>query len=202
MPRLNLYEQANPFRAPRASGAEFGAAPAQAMGEMGDTFAAIGERIQRREENAISDQVFREVNTQALPILSDFEKKHDIALPQALNEFQGAMQKIKADALSKAILRPEARAALERQLDNQITQYGKNAIGMRIKAGHDSMIARLNEQFDTGVNQVSAAPSVMADVIETNRQFVESRKDSMDPLTYQAALKKAQAGPIQAAVNS
>jgi hypothetical protein len=202
MPRLNLYEQANPFRAPRASGAEFGAAPAQAMGEMGDTFAAIGERIQRREENAISDQVFGEVNTQALPILSDFEKKHDIALPQALNEFQGAMQKIKADALSKANLRPEARAALERQLDNQITQYGKSAIGMRIKAGNDSMIARLNEQFDTGINQVSAAPSVMADVIETNRQFVESRKDSMDPLTYQAALKKAQAGPIQAAVNS
>lgn len=202
MPRLNLYEMANPLREPRASGAEFGAAPAQAMGEMGNTFAEIGERIQRREENAISDQVFGEVNTQALPLLNDFEKKHDIALPQALNEFQGAMQKIKADALSKATLRPEARAALERQLDNQITQYGKSAIGMRIKAGNDAMVARLNEQFDTGVNQVSAAPSIMKDVIDTNVAFVESRKDSMDPLMYQAAIKKAHAGPIQAAVNS
>jgi hypothetical protein len=123
MPRLNLYEQANPFRAPRASGAEFGAAPAQAMGEMGDTFAAIGERIQRREENAISDRVFGEVNTQARPILDDFEKNHDIAMPQALGQFESAMQKLKSDALSKANLRHEARAALERQLDNQITQY-------------------------------------------------------------------------------
>ena len=202
MPRLNLYEMANPFRSPRASGAEMGAAPAQALGEMGDAAFAIGERIQKREENAISDQAFGEVNTQALPLLNDFEKKHDIALPQALNEFQGAMQKIKADAMRKANLRPEARAALERQLDNQITQYSKSAIGMRIKAGNDAMVARLNEQFDTGVNQVGAAPSIMKDVIETNRQFVESRKDSMDPLTYQAAMRKAHAGPIQAAVNA
>ena len=202
MPRLNLYEMANPFRAPRSSGADFGAAPAQAMEGAGNAMFDIGERIQRREENAISDQVFGEVNTQALPLLNDFEKKHDIALPQALNEFQGAMQKIKADALSKATLRPEARAALERQLDNQITQYGKSAIGMRIKAGNDAMVARLNEQFDTGVNQVGAAPSIMKDVIDTNVAFVESRKDSMDPLMYQAAIKKAHAGPIQAAVNS
>lgn len=202
MPRLNLYEMANPFRAPRSSGADFGAAPAQALEGFGDEALKIGERIQRREENAISDKVFGEVNTQALPLLNDFEKKHDIALPQALNEFQGAMQKIKADALSKATLRPEARAALERQLDNQITQYGKSAIGMRIKAGNDAMVARLNEQFDTGVNQVGAAPSIMKDVIDTNVAFVESRKDSMDPLMYQAAIKKAHAGPIQAAVNS
>lgn len=202
MPRLNLYEMANPFRAPRSSGADFGAAPALAMEGFGDEALKIGERIQKREENAISDQVFGEVNTQALPLLNDFEKKHDIALPQALNEFQGAMQKIKADALSKATLRPEARAALERQLDNQITQYGKSAIGMRIKAGNDAMVARLNEQFDTGVNQVGAAPSIMKDVIDTNVAFVESRKDSMDPLMYQAAIKKAHAGPIQAAVNS
>jgi len=168
----------------------------------GNAMFDIGERIQRREENAISDQVFGEVNTQALPLLNDFEKKHDIALPQALNEFQGAMQKIKADAMGKANLRPEARAALERQLDNQITQYGKSAIGMRIKAGNDAMVARLNEQFDTGVNQVGAAPSIMKDVIDTNVAFVEARKDSMDPLMYQAAIKKAHAGPIQAAVNS
>ena len=202
MPRLNLYEMANPFRAPRSSGADFGAAPAQAMEGAGNAMFDIGERIQRREENAISDQVFGEVNTQALPLLNDFEKKHDIALPQALNEFQGAMQKIKADAMGKANLRPEARAALERQLDNQITQYGKSAIGMRIKAGNDAMVARLNEQFDTGVNQVGAAPSIMKDVIDTNVAFVEARKDSMDPLMYQAAIKKAHAGPIQAAVNS
>ena len=202
MPRLNLYEMANPFRAPRSSGADFGAAPAQAMEGAGNAMFDIGERIQRREENAISDQVFGEVNTQALPLLNDFEKKHDIALPQALNEFQGAMQKIKADALSKATLRPEARAALERQLDNQITQYGKSAIGMRIKAGNDAMVARLNEQFDTGVNQVGAAPSIMKDVIDTNVAFVKARKDSMDPLMYQAAMRKAHAGPIQAAVNS
>lgn len=202
MPRLNLYEMANPFRGPRASGADFGAAPAQALEGMGNEFAEIGERIQRREENAISDQAFGEVNTQALPLLSDFEKRHDISMPEALSQFQSSMQKVKSDAVSKTKLRPEARAALERQIDNQITQYGKSAIGTRIKAGHDLMLARVNEQFSTGVNQVSAAPSIMQDVIDTNVQFVQSRKDSMDQLTYEAAIKKAHAGPIQAAVTA
>ena len=62
----------------------------------------------------------------------------------------GAMQKIKADAPSRRPCALRLWAALERQLDNQITQYGKSAIGMRIKAGNDAMVARLNEQFDTG----------------------------------------------------
>jgi hypothetical protein len=202
MPRLNLYEMANPFRAPRSSGADFGAAPAQAMEGLGNEASEIGERIQRREENGISVHAMREVDTQSLPLLSDFETNHDIALPEALHQFQGAMRKIKDDALGRVNLRPEARAALERQIDNQITQYGKSAISMRIKNGRDSMIAAVNQQFDTGINQVGSAPSIMRDVIETNKKFVENFKDSMDPLTYQAALKKAQAGPIQAAVNS
>jgi hypothetical protein len=202
MPRLNLYEMANPLRAPRASGAEFGAAPAQALESAGGTMYEIGERIQKREENAISDQALGELDTQALPVLSDFEKKHDIAMPEALGQFESALQKIKSDALSKTNLRPEARAALERQLDNQITQYGKSAIGMRIKAGHAAAAARMDQQFRMGINQVTTAPVIMNEVIGTNLAFVESRKDSMDPLTYQTAVRKAQAGPIQAAVNA
>jgi hypothetical protein len=201
MPRLNLYEMANPFRAPRSSGAEMGAAPTQALGEMGDAAFAIGERIQKREENAISDQALGEVDTQLLPLLADLEK-NPANMPEALNQFQAGAQKIRADVLGKVNLRPEARAALERQIDNQLTQYGKSAIAMRIKSGINQVVARLNQQFDTGVNQVSAAPSIMKDVIETNRHLVESRKDSMDPLMYEAAMKKAHAGPIQAAVNS
>jgi hypothetical protein len=193
---------ANPLRAPRASGAEFGAAPAQALESAGGTMYEIGERIQKREENAISDQALGELDTQALPVLSDFEKKHDIAMPEALGQFESALQKIKSDALSKTNLRPEARAALERQLDNQITQYGKSAIGMRIKAGHAAAAARIDQQFRMGINQVTTAPVIMNEVIGTNLAFVESRKDSMDPLTYQTAVRKAQAGPIQAAVNA
>ena len=59
MPRLNLYEQQTSAQGPRASAADFGAAPAQAMSDMGNVVADIGARIQRREELFASDQIFR-----------------------------------------------------------------------------------------------------------------------------------------------
>ena len=64
MPRLNLYEMANPFQGATILGCRFRRGPAQALDGFGGAL-KIGERIQRREENAISDKVFGEVNTQA-----------------------------------------------------------------------------------------------------------------------------------------
>ena len=201
MPRLNLYEQANPFRPPRASGADFGAAPAQALEGAGNAIMDIGERIQRREELDISNQVFGEFDTQALPVLNDVANNKG-TLPEVLKQFDAGMQKLRSDALAKANLRPEARAALERQLDNQITQYHKSALSSRIKAGHESMLARVNQQFSTGANQVDAAPHMWEDVAKMNEDFVKSQEPGMDPLTYQTAMKRARSGPIQAAVNA
>jgi len=201
MPRLNLYEMANPFRAPRSSGADFGAAPAQALEGAGNAIMDIGERIQRREELDISNQVFGEFDTQALPVLNDVANNKG-TLPEVLKQFDAGMQKLRSDALAKANLRPEARAALERQLDNQITQYHKSALSARIKAGHESMLARVNQQFSTGANQVDAAPHMWEDVAKMNEDFVKSQEPGMDPLTYQTAMKRARSGPIQAAVNA
>ena len=202
MPRLNLYEQQTSAQGPRASGADFGAAPAQALEGAGNALYDIGERIQRRDELLAADQVMTDVDTWALTALDDFSKRQDITSQQSLPEFQNALKQKRAEALSKFSGRPEARAALERQLDNQLSQYGKSAISTKIKAGHALMTRAIDQQLDKSANQVGVAPQIMEDAIAENVAYVNSRKDAMSAEMYQAALTKAQAGPIQAAVMS
>lgn len=202
MPRLNLYEQQTSAQGPRASGADLGAAPAQAMGEMGNVVADIGARIQRREELFASDQIMGEIDTWAVTALDDFQKRQDITTQQALPEFQNALKQKKQEALSKFNGSPESRAALERQLDNQMTQYGKSAIGAKIKAGHEQLTRGLNQQFDKSANEVGTAPQILQDSISENVAYVESRKAGMTAEMYQQAMVLARAKPIQSAVQT
>lgn len=202
MPRLNLYEQQTTAQGPRSSGADFGAAPAQAMESAGNALFDIGERIQRRDELLAADQVMTDVDTWALTALDDFSKRQDITGQQALPEFQNALKQKKGEALAKFAGRPEARASLERQIDNQLAQYGKSAISTKIKMGHELMTRGMEQQFNKSANQVGVAPAILEDAISENVAYVNSRKDAMDANTYQQALTIAQARPIQAAVQA
>lgn len=202
MSRLNLYEQQTSAQGPRASGADLGAAPAQALEGMGNVVADIGARIQRREELFASDAIMSEVDTWALTALDDFQKRQDITTQQALPEFQAALKQKKREALSKFSGTSESRAALERQLDNQMTQYGKSAISTKIKAGHEQLTRGLEQQFDKSANQVNVAPEILQDSISENIAYVESRKPGMTADLYQKAMTMARAKPIQSAVQA
>ena len=202
MPRLNLYEQQTSAQGPRSSGADFGAAPAQALEGAGNVLFDIGERIQRRDELLAADQVMTDVDTWALTALDDFSKRQDITGQQALPEFQNALKQKKGEALAKFAGRPEARASLERQIDNQLAQYGKSAISTKIKMGHELMTRGMEQQFNKSANQVGVAPMILEDAISENVAYVNSRKDAMNADMYQQALTIAQARPIQAAVQA
>ena len=202
MPRLNLYAQQTSASGPRASGADFGAAPAQAMGDMGNVVADIGARIQRREELFASDQIMGDIDTWAVTALDDFQKRQDITTQQALPEFQSALRQKRDEALSKFSGSADARAALTRQLDNQMVQYGKSAIGAKIKAGHEQLTRGLNQQFDKSANEVGTAPQILQDSISENVAYVESRKPGMTAEMYQQAMVLARSKPIQSAVQA
>lgn len=202
MPRLNLYEQQTTAQGPRASGAEFGAAPAQALEGMGNVLQDIGERVQRREELGAAQDVMEGVDTWAVSALDDFQKRQDIMTAQALPEFQNALNQKRQEALSNFTGRPEARAALERQLDNQLAQYGKSAITAKIKAGQDQMGRALNQQFDKSSIQVDTAPDIWSFAKDENLVAVEMWKPAMSKDQYETAKRLAYAKPLQAAVRS
>ena len=202
MPRLNLYEQQTTAQGPRASGAEFGAAPAQALDGAGNVLQDIGERIQRREELGAAQDVMEGVDTWAVSALDDFQKRQDIMTAQALPEFQNALNQKRQEALSNFTGRPEARAALERQLDNQLAQYGKSAITAKIKAGQDQMGRALDQQFNKSMMQVDAAPDIWSFAKDENMAAVEMWKPAMTKDQYESAKRLAYAKPLQAAVRS
>lgn len=202
MPRLNLYEQQTTAQGPRASGAEFGAAPAQALEGAGNVLQDIGERVQRREELGAAQDVMESVDTWAVSALDDFQKRQDIMTAQALPEFQNALNQKRQEALSNFTGRPEARAALERQLDNQLAQYGKSAITAKIKAGQDQMGRALNQQFDKSSIQVDTAPDIWSFAADENLAAVEMWKPAMSKDQYETAKRLAYAKPLQAAVRS
>ena len=202
MPRLNLYEQQTTAQGPRSSGADFGAAPAQALEGAGNALFEIGERIQRRDELGVSQNMMELVNEDAQQLLVDFEKRQDIMSEKALPEFQGGLKELKDRALSRVTLRPEARAALERQIDNQIAQYGKSAISVKIKAGHEQMGRAIDQQFNKSALQVDAAPDIWSFAKDENLATVEMWKPGMSKDQYEQAKRTAVAKPLQAAVRS
>ena len=202
MPRLNLYEQQTTAQGPRASGAEFGAAPAQALEGAGNVLQDIGERVQRREELGAAQDVMEGVDTWAVSALDDFQKRQDIMTAQALPEFQNALNQKRQEALSNFTGRPEARAALERQLDNQLAQYGKSAITAKIKAGQDQMGRALDQQFNKSSIQVDTAPDIWSFAADENMAAVEMWKPAMTKDQYESAKRLAYAKPLQAAVRS
>ena len=94
MPRLNLYEQQTSAQGPRSSGAEFGAAPAQALEGMGAEMFKIGERIQERENLSDRQRLRESFEEAAVPMLDDFDKKKDINSKESIPQFrQALMQK-------------------------------------------------------------------------------------------------------------
>ena len=202
MPRLNLYEQQTTAQGPRASGADFGAAPAQALEGMGNVLQDIGERVQRREELGAAQDVMESVDTWAVTALDDFQKRQDIMTAQALPEFQNALNQKRQEALGNFTGRPEAKAALERQLDNQLAQYGKSAITAKIKAGQDQMGRALDQQFNKSMMQVDAAPDIWSFTADENMAAVEMWKPAMSKDQYESAKRLAYAKPLQAAVRS
>ena len=202
MPRLNLYEQQTTAQGPRASGADFGAAPTQALEGAGNVLQDIGERVQRREELGAAQDVMESVDTWAVTALDDFQKRQDIMTAQALPEFQNALNQKRQEALGNFTGRPEAKAALERQLDNQLAQYGKSAITAKIKAGQDQMGRALDQQFNKSMMQVDAAPDIWSFTADENMAAVEMWKPAMSKDQYESAKRLAYAKPLQAAVRS
>ena len=202
MPRLNLYEQQTSAQGPRASGADFGAAPAQALEGAGNVLQEIGDRVQRREELGAAQNVMEDVDTWAVSALDDFQKRQDIMGQQALPEFQNALNQKRQEALSNFTGRPEAKAALERQLDNQLAQYGKSAITAKIKAGQDQMGRALDQQFNKSSIQVDTAPDIWSFAADENLAAVEMWKPAMSKDQYESAKRLAYAKPLQAAVRS
>ena len=202
MPRLNLYEQQTSAQGPRASAADFGAAPAQAMGETANQLFQIGNRIQEREDLSDRQRLREAFEEAAVPLLNDFDKRRDINSKESIPQFRDALTQKRQELLSKHGGNLDSRAKLENQLDNLVSQYTKSAIGAKIKADHELMVRTLNQQFDKSALDTDAAPDIWSFSKDENLMLVEDMRLGMSQDQYVAAKRLAYSKPLQAAVKS
>ena len=202
MPRLNLYEQQTSAQGPRSSGADFGAAPAQALEGAGAEMFKIGERIQERENLSDRQRLRESFEEAAVPMLDDFDKKKDINSKESIPQFRQALMQKRQELVSKHAGNPESRAKLENQLDNLVSQYTKSAIGAKIKADQELMVRTMNQQFDKSALETDAAPDIWSLAKDSNLMMVEEMRPAMSQDQYVAAKRLAHAKPLQAAVKS
>ena len=202
MPRLNLYEQQTTAQGPRASGAEFGAAPAQAMEGAGNELQVIGNRIQERENLSDRQRLREAFEEAAVPMLDDFDKRRDINSKESIPQFRQALEQKRQELIGKHAGNPESRAKLENQLDNLVSQYTKSAIGAKVKADQDLMVRTLNQQFDKSALSTDAAPDIWSFAKDENLMVLEEMRPGMSQDQYVAAKRLAYSKPLQAAVKS
>ena len=202
MPRLNLYEQQTTAQGPRASGAEFGAAPAQALEGAGNVLQDIGNRIQERENLSDRQRLREAFEESAVPMLDDFDKREDINSKESIPQFRQALEQKRQELISKHAGNPESRAKLENQLDNLVSQYTKSAITAKINADQQLMIRTMNQQFKKSALDTDAAPDIWSFAKDENLMLVEDMRPGMSQDQYVAAKRLAYAKPLQAAVRS
>ena len=202
MPRLNLYEQQTSAQGPRASGADFGAAPAQALEGFGDEMFKIGERIQERENLSDRQRLRESFEEAAVPMLNDFDKKKDINSKESIPQFRQALMQKRQELVGKHAGSPESRAKLENQLDNLVSQYTKSAIGAKVKADQELMVRTMNQQFEKSALDTDAAPDIWSFAKDENLMLVEEMRPGMSQDQYVAAKRLAYAKPLQSAVKS
>jgi hypothetical protein len=202
MPRLNLYEQQTTAQGPRASGAEFGAAPAQAMEGAGNELQVIGNRIQERENLSDRQRLRESFEEFAVPALDGFDKNPEISGKESIPRFRQALEQKRQELIGKHAGNPESRAKLENQLDNLVSQYTKSAIGAKINADQQLMIRTMNQQFEKSALDTDAAPDIWSFAKDENLMLVEDMRPGMSQDQYVAAKRLAYAKPLQAAVKS
>lgn len=202
MPRLNLYEQQTSAQGPRASAADFGAAPAQALEGAGSALYEIGQRIQEREDLSERQRLRESFEEAVVPMLDDFGKRRDINTKESIPQFRQALIQKRQELVNKHAGNPESRAKLENQLDNLVSQYTKSAIGIKIKADQELMVRTLNQQFDKSALDTDAAPDIWSFAKDENLMLVEELRPGMSQDQYVAAKRLAYAKPLQSAVKS
>jgi hypothetical protein len=202
MPRLNLYEQQTSAQGPRASGADFGAAPAQAIEGAGNEMLKISNRIQEREDLSERQRLRESFEEAVVPMLNDFGKRQDISSKESIPQFRQALVQKRQELVGKHSGNPESRAKLENQLDNLVSQYTKSAIGTKIEADQQLMVRTLNQQFDKSALSTDAAPDIWSFAKDENLMLVEEMRPGMSQDQYVAAKRLAYAKPLQAAVKS
>lgn len=136
MAKLPIYEQQTRTQAPQATTEGMGGGVARATQEFGNTLAEIGATMQRRENTIDRVQKLNTFDQEAVTSLEALQTDNSIASKATVDKYQQGMRQRMEQLVNDHSGSGESRAALRAQLENQLGQYTKSAMGAQIKAQH------------------------------------------------------------------
>jgi hypothetical protein len=145
MAKLPVYEQQTRAESPVATPESMGGAMGRATQDIGRTLADIGETMQRRESTIDRVQKLNTFDQEAVTSLEALQSDESISSKSTLDKYQQTMRQRADQLVASHTGSGESRAALRAQIDNQIGQYTKSAMGAQIKAQH-SLIGKSIEK--------------------------------------------------------
>lgn len=145
MAKLPVYEQQTRAESPVATPESMGGGMARATQDIGRTLADIGETMQRRESTIDRVQKLNTFDQEAVTSLEALQSDESISSKSTLDKYQQTLRQRGDELIAKHTGSGESRAALRAQIDNQIGQYTKSAMGAQIKAQH-SLIGKSIEK--------------------------------------------------------
>ena len=145
MAKLPVYEQQTRAETPVATTESMGGSMARATQDIGRTLADIGETMQRRESTIDRVQKLNTFDQEAVTSLEALQSDESISSKSTLDKYQQTLRQRGDELIAKHTGSGESRAALRAQIDNQIGQYTKSAMGAQIKAQH-SLIGKSIEK--------------------------------------------------------
>lgn len=194
MAKLPLYEQKTTVAPSRASGAAFGSQVAKATQDFGTTLNDIQVNRQRREDVISRVEILNENDQYAITDLEAIQADGSIRSKETIDKYTGQLRTRMNEALGKFKGSSAGRAELQAQLENQIGQYTKSAMGAQIKAQY----AMIGEAVDKLANQYTISATTAPDqMVNSLAQFESGLSKLQDSVSMDQMDAFRQAGRSQ-----
>lgn len=171
MAKLPMYEQKTTATSARATPEGFGSGIGRAYTEMGNTLSEISERKQRREDVIDRTRLLGQFDTTAMTDLEALQAGGDMTSKQTVEQYGTALRQRMAETLEQHRGSANSRAELRAQLENQVVQYERSALGAQIKAQH----TMIGDTVDKLSNQLSITAALAPDQINNALVDFESK---------------------------
>lgn len=171
MAKLPMYEQKTTATSARATPEGFGSGIGRAYAEMGNTLSEISERKQRREDVIDRTRLLGQFDTTAMTDLEALQAGGDMTSKQTVEQYGTALRQRMAETLEQHRGSANSRAELRAQLENQVVQYERSALGAQIKAQH----TMIGDTVDKLSNQLSITAALAPDQINNALVDFESK---------------------------
>lgn len=176
MARLPIYTQETTVQGTRSTPDMYGAGENRAQVERSQNLSDLGDAIMRRSEVIDRTRLLSDFDAEAMRMMEAAQTEGDITSDQTLQNLHQNLRSLADQTVASHRGRFFSKGEFKAQIENQVGQYYKSALGQQIKA-QKTLLA---QTFEQSVNTLSLtamdAPELLPDLLtEAENKLTELR---------------------------